>query len=695
MSHPQNEPGNQDAFDRLGQESKLRINMVCDRLEAAWQSGTPPSLADLVRLADSVSQADRTVTVQELILVDSAHRKRCGLPCTPDSYIELFPDVDIDWVTRHFADGISAAEDEMILNEEPEISFPKSLGDYEITGRLGAGGMGQVFRAVHKIMKRPVAIKIMHGQFVADPDSRRRFEREVQAISRLSHPNIVTAHDAREYEGGLYLVTELVEGEDLSKLVKRKGPIRPREAVHFAWQAAKGLKYAHQQGIIHRDIKPGNLLLEKKKTIKVLDLGLARLLVSDSTAKDDGPTITRSGSLLGTATYMAPEQARSPLAADERSDIYSLGCTLYFLLTGSPPFRGESAIDTIMAHVEQPIPELPEVVNGKPLSSALKDIVRRMMAKSPDGRPASMEKLIPLLESLIRQESTAVSNALPSVALGKRSDRDRETVPSTHSLVQAIKNGKPWMLAIVSVAALAVLAGSIIWNMWPERQSSPGSSDSIREETKLPTVGLDFDGRSAFLEFPGFKSEIEGAFTIEVAAIPRPQTQPANLVSWTGPRLAALFINSNGSWGIAWFDGQDSYLATTVGKASYGEMQIVTARWTGQQFQMWVNGRPVELESASYDLHPSPIGLYVGGTPDGFLPTSQGVRYFSGLIACVRIADGNSASFTPASDLAGMRAGKPANILQLDLLENTGLQVQDRSSHNRTGNIVNARWGNQ
>ncbi|MEZ6137984.1 MAG: protein kinase [Pirellulaceae bacterium] len=695
MTSPQNGLNDEDAFNRLGQESKLRVNQVCDQLEAAWQSSRTPMLAELVRLADSIPQVDRRIAIQELILVDSAHRKQSKLACTVSAYLELFPEVDVDWLTRQIAGDTDAIENEMARDDETKISIPQSLGDYEITGRLGAGGMGQVFCATHRIMKRAVAIKILHGQFVSDPNSRSRFEREVQAISRLSHPNIVTAYDAREYQDGLYLVTELVEGEDLSRLVKRKGPLRPREAVHFAWQAAKGLNYAHRQGIIHRDIKPGNLLLEKKKTIKVLDLGLARLLDNDSTAQDDGPSITRSGSLLGTATYMAPEQARSPLAADARSDIYSLGCTLFFLLTGAPPFRGESTIDTIMAHVEQPIPELPDEVKGKPLSSELKSIVRQMMAKSPDDRPDSMEKLIPLLESLIRQDSTAVSDTTPTVVIKRPAVEGRGAVRPANSILDAVRNGKPWMLAIVAVSIVAILAGTIAWNMWSARQFGPDNSGPRIGPSTLPVDGLDFDGRTAYIEFPGFKREIEGDFTIEVAAIPRPQTHPANLVSWAGPQLAALFINSDGRWGIAFFDGRESHLALSVGKAYYGEMQIVTARWSGHKFRMWVNGEAVDLEAENYELHPTQDALYVGGAPDDFLPPEQGVRYFDGTIACVRIANGSLASVTPSSDLAAMRSAKPANILQLDLLENSGLRVQDRSSYRRIGHILNARWVNR
>jgi serine/threonine protein kinase len=145
--------------------------------------------------------------------------------------------------------------------------------------------------------------------------------------------NIVTAFDAREHDDVLYLVTELIEGEDLAKLVARKGRLRPRDAMFFIWQAAKGLSYAHQQGIIHRDIKPSNLILEKKRIVKVLDLGLARLRQVETGVTDDS-TLTDSCRVLGTARYMAPEQARSAITADERADIYSLGCTLYFILMG-------------------------------------------------------------------------------------------------------------------------------------------------------------------------------------------------------------------------------------------------------------------------------------------------------------------------------------------------------------------------
>ena len=256
--------------------------------------------------------------------------------------------------------------------------------------------MGQVYKARHKRMKREVALKVLAPQFVKDAAALRRFHREVEAAARLNHQNIVTAYDADEVRGTHYLVMEYVRGRDLSEIVKAHGPLSVGQAVNCVLQAARGLAYAHGQGVIHRDIKPSNLLLDNDGTIKILDMGLARI---DATVTDEaaGATLTGSGVLMGTVNYMSPEQAMDSKTADHRSDIYSLGCTLYRLLSETAMYADDTMMKRIMAHQTAPIPKLPVD------DPALQQLFERMVAKQADDRIQPTDELVAALEAWLNE----------------------------------------------------------------------------------------------------------------------------------------------------------------------------------------------------------------------------------------------------------------------------------------------------
>lgn len=281
------------------------------------------------------------------------------------------------------------------------------FGEYVIIAAIGAGGMGQVFKAEHRRMKRIVALKVLPLAAVKSPEAVKRFQQEVQAAARLEHANIVTAHDAGEAHGVHYLVMQYVDGRDLASLVAERGALPVPKAIDYILQAAHGLAYAHGKGVIHRDIKPANLLLSNEGVIKILDMGIARL--DDAPPAAGKQPMTTSGEMMGTADYMAPEQGDDAHQADARADIYSLGCTLHFLLAGQPPYGGSTLVQKVMAHRDQSIPSL--ALKRGDLPPLLDQVFARMVAKKPAERFQTMQEVAAALESLGTVGATTRSTA--------------------------------------------------------------------------------------------------------------------------------------------------------------------------------------------------------------------------------------------------------------------------------------------
>jgi serine/threonine-protein kinase len=268
------------------------------------------------------------------------------------------------------------------------------MGNYEILARLGQGGMGTVYKARHRRMKRVVALKVLSKEVAGEESFARRFQREVETIAQLSHPNIVMAFDADEGEAGPFLVMEFVDGRDLASEVEQRGPLPVADAVDRILQAARGLAYAHAQGIIHRDVKPGNLLRDADGVVKVADLGLARL----NTPAPGNTSLTEAGTAVGTADYMAPEQALDAGVIDHRVDVYALGCTLFYLLTAGPLYQAGTIIALFLKHRDAPIPSLTQARPDVP--PGLDALFRRMVAKAADDRYRTMAAVAAELEQI-------------------------------------------------------------------------------------------------------------------------------------------------------------------------------------------------------------------------------------------------------------------------------------------------------
>jgi serine/threonine protein kinase len=316
------------------------------------------------------------------------------------------------------------------------LTPPFLLGQYQVVEKIGRGGMGAVYRALHPLLKKELAVKILPPEATADERAVARFRREMEAIGRLDDPHIVRATDAGEAGGIHFLVMELVDGIDLTRLVRYCSPLPVADACDLVRQAALGLQCAHEHGLVHRDIKPSNLVLSRKGVVKVLDLGLALL----SRVETGSPEMTANGQVMGTADYMAPEQWEASHDVDIRADIYSLGCTLYTLLVGKPPFSGgeyATPMRKMTAHAKAPVPLA--AVNREDVPESLKLLLARLAAKSPDDRPATPAAAALALEPFARGADLAAlaERALSQASPGQPAPPDRPTLPESDRLLTA------------------------------------------------------------------------------------------------------------------------------------------------------------------------------------------------------------------------------------------------------------------
>jgi molecular chaperone DnaK (HSP70) len=401
-------------------------------------------------------------------------------PKTESDNDQDVPATDNETISASADDRTSMDSDGEVEEGQPKLPV---IGDYALLRRIGAGGMGRVFKAQHRRMDRLVAVKILSKKQMGNPDSVLRFHQEMKAAAKLIHPNIVTAFDAGEQGGIHYLVMEFVDGPSLNQIIKNHGPLTPEKAIEFILQAAKGLSYSHSCGMIHRDIKPSNLIQDVDGTVKILDMGTARFGNDEPMA--DG--LTEEGMIMGTINYMAPEQARDATKADHRSDIYSLGCTLYFLMTGKSLYKGK-VVETLIAHAQKPIPSLRDNCDDVP--HWLEDVFNKMVAKKPEDRYQNMEEMIQDVKDWMKPEEDTASR--PALIADLPTPQSIKVMPigidlgtSTCSIAWVNKEGDPaviedtqgeWQTAsMVSVNGMDTVIGSMVMKQLNKQPDNPAT----------------------------------------------------------------------------------------------------------------------------------------------------------------------------------------------------------------------------
>jgi Tol biopolymer transport system component len=413
------------------------------------------------------------------------------------------------------------------------------VGPYEIESPIGAGGMGEVYRAVDTRLGRDVALKIMPGSFSSDSDRLRRFEQEARAVAALNHPNILAVFDIGQHDGSPFLVSELLEGESLRSVLDR-GPLPQRKTIEYGVQIAHGLAAAHEKGIVHRDLKPENIFVTKDGRIKILDFGLAKLAEA-SADEPNGATLmtagTAAGVVLGTPGYMAPEQVRGQ-AADARTDIFAFGAVLYEMLSGSRAFRRDTPAETMTAALREDPAELS--TSAQPVSPALDRIVRRCLEKNPAERFQSARDL--------------------SFALGALSGTDASGFAKAAAAPRHISS-RIWLPVAVALIAVAALT----WFL-AQRPSAPATrmQFAIPLPGEINNMAISPDGRMLAFVSPDDKTGVPMLFMQRVgapAATEFAQTEGASYPFWSPDDTAVGFFADSKLGRILVSDGSVQTLA--------------------------------------------------------------------------------------------------------------------------------------
>jgi serine/threonine protein kinase len=507
-----------DLVDPPPPERLRALDAVCDAFEALWKKGSRPVIEEILGRID---EDLRPMLQQELIRTEVEWRCRLGEEPSAEEYRTRFPvrDDDLDgWITEARRSGVllsgslaSETASQGYLSpatgasgtSASGVAPPRTLGEYDLLDRLGAGGMGEVYKARHRRLDKLVAIKLLGGRLHDSGLALARFLREMKAAGALEHPNVVEAIDAGEQNGVVYLVMKLVAGTDLEGLVRERGPLPIAEACDAARQTAIGLHYLHERGLIHRDIKASNLMRTPDGTVKILDLGLARW--REGVAANAELTIT--GAVMGTPEFLAPEQIGALTEVGVGADLYGLGGTLFYLLTGQAPFAHRRGLDAkLQAHRSEEAPDVRALRPGVP--AALAALVHRLLAKDPAQRPASA--------AVVADE--LVTSTGRSVPAGTN-----ESYPQ----VVSVWRRKPWLAWVAAASAAtivtAVATAIVLHNVRPKETESvsPAAPVPLRVESlkvehyaNVLQEGRRFDEPRGVLGRQSFDTRLDDSVTV-------------------------------------------------------------------------------------------------------------------------------------------------------------------------------------
>jgi serine/threonine protein kinase len=466
----------------------ILVNQQCRHFDRLWQQGQRPVIEDHV---GSVAEHLRLRLRDELIRAELEWRFRAGECPAADEYRDRYGDCSAwigGWVAeaRESAAALSrlgagevrprasrppgaGGERATETPASPPVAgeTPRFLGEYELLECLGAGAMGEVWKARHQRLARLVALKVLKPLSGDAEDARARFVREMRVAGSIDHPNLVDTRDAGEHGGVVYIVMKLIPGKDLARVVAESGRLPVAEACEIARQVATGLGHLAERGLVHRDIKPGNIMLTPEGQVKILDLGLARWWSEN--ADGAGEDLTAEGQMLGTPDYLAPEQLNLGAPVDIRADLYGLGGTLFFLLTGRAPFAHHKKVSSKLhaARQEQP----PEVRTLRPeVPPALAELVAQLLAKRPADRPQTPKEVAaalgPFAGENFSMQPTILTRSEPSRRPAKR---------------------RLWVAAAVGAAVLVAVLGPALWLLAPPR-SRPGPAGVVGEGLAGPAV---------------------------------------------------------------------------------------------------------------------------------------------------------------------------------------------------------------
>lgn len=501
-----------DSLADLPLDAALHVDETCDRFESAYRSGTCPRIEAFV---GDTPEPLRNVLFTELIKLELQLRLMNDSDTTfiGADYRARFPEFQeiLDAVLGAIAPPVQVVERQPARSDRPHVPPPprprpgsgalpelvpgSQLGSYRLESRIGQGGMGTVYLALHQALDRRVALKVMQRERMLKPEAVARFQREMKAVARLHHRNIVMAYDAGEVDGMHFLAMECVSGWDLASICRCFESLPIPVACECIRQAAQGLQHVHEHGFVHRDIKPSNLMLTRDGDVKLLDLGLARLRDDDQDER-----LTNDASPMGTIEYMAPEQARNPHGVDIRADLYSLGCTLYKLICGHSPFArpARNTVQLLSAHLETPPPSIRNCRDAVPIGLA--ELIEWMLRKDPADRPQTPAEVVKALkpfasERILKSFASAVTEisdasgqlperapdclgadterwkdaleadepefAVPKPDIGMPEPRQSPTFPRPESAAISFGTRRTWLVA--SLTGLGLLAGLFVY----------------------------------------------------------------------------------------------------------------------------------------------------------------------------------------------------------------------------------------